>query len=225
MVSKPRLIIGGIAGAALLAFLFGMIFTTMILTPAREPGAESATGTAEPTTSPHVSTTPAWAMPTPTSVVLIILTPTQKQPTPVTPTPSITATPTERPTVAPSPTPTPRFPFYYREASMVPEDNCSAQYLQGWVRDATGASLDGVTIRWERWGIDEFYVSGSDATAPRGEWKFTYMPGNAGLETDFVLQIVESEENPEPRSKPLVIHYAGCHETGQITNIVFKRQW
>ncbi len=225
MRPKPPVIIGAIAGAALLAFLSGMIFTIMVLIPAREPSEPPATATTEPTASPYLRGTPERASPTPTSVLMIISTPTVEHPTPVTPTPSITGTATERATIAPSATPTPRFAFYYREGSMVAENNCSAQYLQGWVRDAGGASVNGVTIRWERWGVDEFYVSGSDATAPRGEWKFTYMPGNPGLETDFVLQIVESEENPEPRSKPLVIHYAGCHETGQITNIVFKRQW
>ena len=126
---------------------------------------------------------------------------------------------------APSPTPTatqPRFPFHYVEGSRLEQENCDSQYLKGLVVDASGIPLDGVTIRYERWGESEFYVSGSDPTGPRGHWTFDYRPDNRNMPTDFVLQIVESADNPVPLSEPLVIHYAGCGATGQITNIVFK---
>lgn len=107
---------------------------------------------------------------------------------------------------------------------MVPAAQCLQPYLKGLVIDANGDPLDGMTLRWQRWGQSEFYVSGSDPTAPRGEWKFTYYADDPGRATDFVLQIVESEQNPVPLSEPLVLHYAGCGETGQVTNIVFKRR-
>jgi len=244
MKSRLPLIIGGIVGGSLLAFLCGMIFTVMVIMPAREWSLEMAGATTEPTiqASPthrftlRPETTPQEASPTPTFAV-IILTPEPAQPTPTsslpgataTLVPSITTTPVRRPTTVRSPTSTPRFSFYYVEGSRVPEENCFSQYLTGWVRDANGAPLNGVTVRWERWGEAFFEVSGDPAKAWRqGEWKFTYGYGQPGfdatLATDFTLQIVTSEENPEPQSELLVIHYAGCFETGQITNIVFKRR-
>jgi len=89
--------------------------------------------------------------------------------------------------------------------------------------------LNGVTISWERWGESFFEISGDLENAWRaGEWKFTYGYGQSGfdptLATDFELQILASEEDPRPLSEPLVIHYGGCFETGQITNIVFKQR-
>ena len=106
---------------------------------------------------------------------------------------------------------------------MVPAVQCQRPYYKGLVVDSDGSPLDGVTVRWERWGINEFYVSGSDLTAPRGEWKFTYFPDDVGRETDFAFQVVESVQNPLPLSEQLAIHYS-CGETGQITNIVFRRR-
>ncbi len=226
MRSNLYLIIGGIVGASLLAFLLGMIFTIMVVMPPGAPGPEMASVTPEPTTRPPVTGTRVQASPTPTTIALIISTPTPTQPPSTTPVPSITTAPGQRPTVAPSPTPTPRFPFYYEEGSMVPADNCFSQYLRGWVRDPYGVPIDGVTIRWERWGEYEFDISGDPQKYyQRGEWKFTYMPENPRISTDFVLQVVDSEDDPEPLSKPLLIHYADCFETGQITDIVFKRKW
>ena len=82
--------------------------------------------------------------------------------------------------------------------------------------------IDGVTIRYERWGESQFYVSGSDPNGPRGYWTFDYMPVNRNMATDFVLEVVESADNPVSLSEPLQIHYVNCGIMGQITNIVFK---
>lgn len=232
MRSKLPAIIGGIVGASLLAFLCGLILTILIIMPARELRLERASVTTQATIGPPTGTTPVAASPTPTYVV-IILTPEQPRPTPTpvppgatsTPVPSIATTPAQRPTLEPSPTPTSRFPFYYVEGSMVPEVQCLSPYLQGWVKDATGAPLNGITVRWQYWNNTEFATSGDPQKVwQAGEWKFTYYAENPRIETDFVLQIVESAQNPEPLSEALVIHYAGCFETGQITNIVFKRR-
>jgi hypothetical protein len=245
MKSKLPAIIGGIVGASLVAFLCGMILTVVVIMPAREPPVETAAITVEPTIGPHIGRTPAQRSPTPTYVV-IILTPEVPEPTPTptatvpgttpmvpatTPTsgPSVTTTPAQRPTVVPSPTPTPRFPFYYVEGTRVEEEQCFSPHLQGFVRDSTGAALDGFVVRWQYWDRTEFASSGDPQKVwQAGEFKFTYGYGQAGFDptiaTDFVLQIVTSSENPEPLSEPLVIHYTGCFETGQITNIVFKRR-
>jgi hypothetical protein len=237
MKSKLPAIIGGIVGVSLLAFLCGMILTVVVIMPAREPAEEGAAITVEPTIGPHIGGTPAQRSPTPTYVV-IILTPEPTRPIspPVTSVPpatsmpsatlmpSTTTTPAQRPTIAPSPTPTSRFPFYYVEGSMDPEEQCFSPYLQGFVKDAAGAPLDGVVIRWQYWNNTEFAISGDPQKVwQSGEFKFTYYAEDPTVETEFVLQIVTSAENPENLSEPLVIHYTSCFETGQVTNIVFKR--
>lgn len=105
------------------------------------------------------------------------------------------------------------------------ELQCAHPYLQGWVKAADGAPLNGVTIRWQYWNNTEYATSGDPQFLWQpGEFKFTYYAQDPHLETDFVLQVVESAANPAPLSEPLVIHYSGCGAMGQITNIVFK-QW
>jgi hypothetical protein len=106
----------------------------------------------------------------------------------------------------------------------VEELQCTQPYLQGWVRDASGAPLNGVTIRWRYLDRTEDVISGDVQFLWRdGEFKFTYF-GAPRRETEFVLQVIEGQGNPTPLSEPLVIHYAGCANTGQITNIVFKQR-
>jgi hypothetical protein len=109
------------------------------------------------------------------------------------------------------------------EGSRVEELQCTQPYLQGWVKDAGGAPLNGITIRWQYWNNTEYAISGDPQLVWQpGEFKFTYYADNPGLETDFVLQVVESADNPVPLSEPRQLHYAGCDTMGQITNIVFK---
>jgi len=232
MRSKLLMIIGGIVGASLLAFLCGMLLTIMVIMPAREPVLERASVTVEPIIGPHVGRTPEQPSPTPIPVGLI-LTPQPPGPTPTaavpgatsTPVPSIATTPTQRPTLAPSPTPTSRFPFYYVEGSRIEEENCFSQYLQGWVQDASGAPVNGITVRYHYWNNIDVAISGDPQKVWRpGEFKFDYMPENPHVETDFVFEIVSTAEHPEPQSEPLVMHYAGCGQAGQITNIVFRQR-
>jgi hypothetical protein len=109
------------------------------------------------------------------------------------------------------------------EGSRDEDLQCAHPYLQGWVRDVGGAPLNGVTIRWQYWNNDEYVISGDPQLVWQpGEFKFTYYAEDPSLETDFVLQVVESADNPVPLSEPLQIHYAGCATMGQITNIVFR---
>jgi hypothetical protein len=226
MKSRSRLavIIAAIVGGSLLAFCAGIILTLAVIMPARGETGLAPPSTFEPTieASPsqlkRPSPTKTPVEPTLTATYAIII---------LTPTPT-TASPTTEPappsTPVQSPAPPPGLPFYYVEGSRVEQDNCFSMYLKGLVVDANDVPRDGVTIRWERWQVSEFYVSGSDPTAPRGQWTFDYMPGNRHMPTEFVLQVVESEGNPKPLSDPLVIHYAGCSTNGQITHIVFKRR-
>ncbi len=232
--SKLAAIIGAIVGGSLLAFCCAMLFTVMVIMPARGPAVGQPEATGEPVIQaspslgigPLPGRTPGEPAPTPTYAV-IILSPEPSQPT-ATAVPSVTTTagtPVHTPTRAPSPTPTPRFPFYYVEGSRVGELQCAHPYLQGWVRDSSGAPLDGVIVRWQYWNNSEFAMSGDPQYIWQpGEFKFTYYARDPHIETDFVLQIVESEGNPLPLSEPLMMHYAGCATMGQITNIVFKRR-
>jgi hypothetical protein len=231
---KPRsrliLIIGGIVGASLFAFCFGLVLTILVIAPAREGGAVlyQATGGATIVASPSVGVGPMVlrtpVVPSPTPTFSIILATSTPRDVVSSPSPSVSASPEQQATRAPTPTPTPRFPFFYVQGSRVEQENCVSQYLKGLVVDAHDVGLNGVTVRYERWGVSEFYLTGSDPTAPQGHWTFDYRPGNRNMATDFILEVVESEANPAPLSEPLVIHYAGCSATGQITNIVFKQR-
>jgi hypothetical protein len=234
MKSRRRLvvIIGGIVGGSLLAFCCGLVFTLVVIMPAREPDALWPPATLEPTTEaspspgigPMPRSTPEEPSPTPTYAV-IVSTPTQPGPAP-TQAPSATVIPGQSPAPPPSPTPTSGgFPFYYVEGSRLEEENCFSQYLQGWVKDASGAPLDGVVVRWQYWNNTEYATSGDpNYLWQSGEFKFTYYAEDPGRETDFVLQIVDSTGDHLPLSEPLLIHFSGCHEMGQITNIVFKQR-
>jgi len=231
--SKLALVIGGIVGGSLLAFCCGLVLTVTVIIPAREGRGPLSWPTGEPATvaSPSVVVGPVARStpiaPSPTATYSIIISsPTPRGPV-SSPAPTATVTSAEQTTTPPPPPPptaTPRYPFSYVEGSRLEEPNCVSQYLKGSVVDASDVPVDGVTIRYERWGVSEFYVSGSDSTGPRGYWTFDYMPQNRNIATDFVLQVVESGENPVPLSETLLIHYAGCATTGQITNIVFKQR-
>jgi len=237
MKSRRRLvlIIGGIVGGSLLAFCCGLVFTLVVIMPAREPGALWPPATLEPTieaspspgVGPIARSTPEEPSPTPTYAV-IVSTPTQPGTSP-TPMPLVSATAStamQSATAAPSPTPTSDgFPFYYVEGSRIEELQCAHPYLQGWVKDASGAPLNGVVVRWQYWNNTEFAISGDlQQLWQPGEFKYTYYAEDPGLETEFVLQIVDSTGDHLPLSEPLLIHFSGCHEMGQITNIVFKQR-
>jgi hypothetical protein len=233
-MSRPKLaaVVGGIVGASLLAFCAGLLLTVSVIVPARREAGLSPLSTSVPavTASPSIAIGPV-ASSTPTAQL-----PTASPPaatstsTPLgsesTPGPSTTATTEEQATATSSPTPTESgFPFYYVEGSRVEDLQCTQPYLQGWIRDADGAPLSGVTIRWQYWNNAEYAVSGDPRLVWQpGEFKFTYYAENPNLETDFVLQVVESADNPVPLSAPLEIHYLNCGTMGQITNIVFRRR-
>jgi hypothetical protein len=231
--SKLALTIGGIGAAALLAFCCGLLVTVQVIIPTMQDEAPLARATGMPTVeaSPSVQVvpttrrTPVPPSPTPTYSI-IIPTPTPRGAL-STPLASATATSEEQPSVTSQPTPTSTsspYPFHYVNRSRVEELQCTQPYLQGWVRDATGAPLNGVTISWEYWNNTEYAVSGDHQFLWQpGEFKFTYYAQNPHTETDFVLQVVGSADNPVALSQPLVIHYAGCGTMGQITNIVFKQ--
>jgi hypothetical protein len=230
--SKLALTIGGIGAVALLAFCCGLLVTIQVIIPTMQGGGPLARGTVMPTVeaSPSVQVgpitrrTPVPPSPTPTYSI-IIPTPTPRGAL-STPLASATATPEEKATVPAQPTSTSSpFAFHYVDGSRVEELQCTQPYLQGWVRDATGAPLNGVTISWQYWNNTEYAVSGDPQFVWQpGEFKFTYYAQNPHTETDFVLQVVESADNPVGLSEPLVIHYAGCGTMGQITNIVFKQR-
>lgn len=232
MKSSSRLvvIIAAIVGGSLLAFCAGIVFTLAVIMPARGEPVLAPPSPFEPAVEaspsqpirPSPTKTPMEPRPTATYAIIILTPALTTEPTP-------TRTPMRSPAAPASPSPPTGLPFRYVQGTRDEEENCVRQYLQGWVYDANGASLNGVTVRWDRWGESFFEISGDPQKAWRpGEWKFTYGYGQAGFDphvaTEFVLQIVQSAGNPTPLSEPLTIHYGGCGTTGQITNIVFKRR-
>jgi hypothetical protein len=234
MGSRSRLAatIGAIVGCSLLAFICGLLLTVTVIVPAREGGGLAPEPGTSPTAveSPSVAVgpiaprTPVAPSATPT-VAVITATPTAGSPV-ASAAPTETVTPGQQPTATPEATPTQSaFSFYYVEGSRVEEEQCFQPYLQGWVKDASGGAVDGVTLRWQYWNNAEYAISGDPRFVWQpGEFKFTYYAENPGLETEFVLQVVERADNPAPLSEPLLIHYAGCDTMGQITNIVFKQR-
>lgn len=236
MRSRLAVIVGGAVGVSLVSLICGIIITIMVIVPVTGSrfGATSVTPTLR--VGPSIGGTTPLASATP-PVRLIFPTPVPTEPSPTrtmpvaTPTrrASVTLTPSRPATLAPSPTPTPRFPFYYKEGSRIEEFQCGKPYLKGWVKDATGDPLDGVVIRFDYWGRTDYAISGNrEKYWEAGEWKFDYGQGAKGfdafLATDLVLLVVASEGDPQPRSEALVIHYTGCDDMGQITNIVFKKR-
>lgn len=236
MRSRLPVIVGGAVGVSLVSLICGVIITIMVIVPVTESrfGATSVTPTLR--VGPSIGGTTPLASATP-PVRLIFPTPVPTEPSPTrtmpvatpTRTASVTVTPSPRATLAPSPTPRPTFPFYYKEGSRVEELQCGHPYLHGWIRDATGAPLNGVVVRFDYWGRTDYAISGDPQKLWQpGEWKLDYGHGQKGfdasLATDLVLQVVASEGDPQPWSEALVIHYTGCHEMGQITNIVFKKR-
>jgi hypothetical protein len=232
MKSRTKLVaaVGAVVGASLLAFCGGLLLTVLVIVPAREGRelwpVQTSESTIEP--SPSVEIGPVARRTPTTPPPASTHSPSLPSPTPrgpvSSPVPLATSTPTRQPTTAPPPTATPRYSFAYVEGSRVEELQCTQPYLQGWVRDASGAPLNGVTIRWQYLDRTEDVISGDVQFLWRdGEFKFTYF-GAPGRETEFVLQVIEGQGNPNPLSEPLVIHYAGCATTGQITNIVFKQR-
>jgi hypothetical protein len=205
----------------------------MVVIPAREGRGpltwptDVPVGVASPSVivGPIARVTPMPASPTATYSI-IISSPTSEVPvssaTPTATGESAEQTPTLPP--PPSPTATSGYPFSYVEGSRLEELQCAHPYLQGWVKAADGAPLNGVTVQWQYWNNTEHAISGDPQFVWQpGEFKFTYYAENPNTETDFVLQVVDSADNPAPLSEPLTIHYAGCATMGQITNIVFKQ--
>ncbi|GEM_PF-3993430 len=100
------------------------------------PTLPKSTSTVATTSSPRPSPTP-----TPTAVI-------SPTPTPTLPPPPPTPKPVDTPT--PVPTPTPISPYPYVLDGRITHDNaCPGEYIIGYVRDAQGRPLPGVTVRME----------------------------------------------------------------------------
>lgn len=130
-----------------------------------------------------------------------------------------TATPTDR---NPPPTPTPIWEFVYLENTMVSEPNCGSVYLEGEITGVGGESVDGITVRLRWWDNVEYELSGTAGGHSPGKWGFSplelvqnrrYQP--------FIIDIVESQANPVPRSDELQVEMVDCSQAGQFTNIIF----
>lgn len=202
--------LGGIFGAA-------QVPPTATFPPTRTPRP-----TATPTFTPTITPSPtATFTPTPTETPTPTRTPTRTRP-PYTPTP--------RPTPTPVPTPTPAFDFYPTSINQAP--NCGTVYMEGYIRDAAGNPINGVWYQLTLYWLDESgnanYVltdrKQSGGRAP-GLWGFAPLnPANYHKPFRFVVQIIESPDNPRPLSPAVVIDHRDCNQAGQYV-FDWKRRW
>jgi LysM repeat protein len=135
-----------------------------------------------------------------------------------------TATPTKLP-----PTATPqRYAYYYVEGSMQESRRgCSNLGVEGWIQDAAGNPITGeVTVKWQLGSHIDYWVTGRPLEE-QGFFKFNIPvpdPIYHGSKT-AVLQIVESEANPVPLSKPFSWEVPDCLEGPEFFgNIIFRHR-
>lgn len=162
-------------------------------------------------TQPTATATPAVTdTPTPT------LTPTRR---PATPTATRRpATPTPR---GPTATPVPTYDFRYVQGSINVFPNCGTVYLQGKITGAGGEPVSGRTVRL-RFANNVAYKESGVGENP-GSWGFSPLaPNMYNSPFHFLIDIVESQANPDPHSDTLTITFTGCDTMGQMENIVFE---
>jgi hypothetical protein len=188
----------------------------------------TATNTPEPT----ATNTLVVGMPTATHTVALA-TPTATSPPATATSTGATATST---TVPPTATPTTPAPTatattavsyeYMYTGEMERAPNCDAVYFEGKIIGVGGEAVDGKTVRLRFAGLPPVYrISGADGKPP-GEWGFAPLASeNFHSPFTFQIDIVESQENPEPNSDTVEIAFTDCSVAGQFTNIVFAYNW
>lgn len=108
------------------------------------------------------------------------------------------------------------------ENSMQAQPNCGSVYLEGEIVGVGGEPVDGITMRLRWWDNVEYDLSGPAAGHSPGKWGFSPLSPDQNLRHQpFVLDIVESQANPVPRSDELHVGMVDCSQAGQFTNITF----
>jgi hypothetical protein len=179
-----------------------------------EPAATNTlvVGAATPTNTTGPTATSAPATNTPTGGAA---TATTVRPTATATTAAATATPT--PTATPT---TPSYEFEYA-GGMESAVNCGTVYMKGSITGVGGEPVNGRIVRL-RFAGHAFYKVSGDGEDP-GVWSFAPLaPENFHLPFTFLIDVVESEENPVPQSDTVEIQFTDCSVAGQFTNIVFQ---
>ena len=98
--------------------------------------------------------------------------------------------------------------------------------VEGVIRDAAGRPITGqVTVRWQIDGYVDYDVTG-EAMEAQGTFKFEIMRGGFyhGPKTS-TLQIIESESNPTPLSKPVTWQVLDCNDGPERwVNVTFRHR-
>ncbi len=128
------------------------------------------------------------------------------------------ATPT---VVPPAPTSGPAYLFRYVQGSMRQYPNCGTVYFKGNITGVGGEPVSGRTVRLRFAGHVVYNVSGVGQNP--GEWGFAPLAlENYHSPFTFLIDIVESEGNPAPKSDTVEIPFADCGTAGQFDSIVFR---
>ena len=100
--------------------------------------------------------------------------------------------------------------------------NCGSVYLEGEVTHQSGEPRDGITIRLRWWDNVEYELSGLAGGHSPGKWGFSPIsPDQNRAHQPFILDIVESRDNPVPLSEELHVNMVDCSQAGQFINITF----
>ena len=209
---------------------------TMRPTFTSTPVGPSPTSTSEPTatTAPEPTATstlvvaPATATytntPVPPTATTAPATATHTPGGPTATSPPPTATATSEPAATATPTTQTSFEFRYA-GGMQSAPNCGTVYMEGMITVVGGEPVNGRTVRLRFAGGDFYRVSGEEGKPP-GEWGFSPLaPENYHLPFTFLIDVVESEANPEPQSDTVEIPFTDSCVAGQFTNIVFQYAW
>lgn len=135
-----------------------------------------------------------------------------------------TATPTKpaaSPTTQPTATPTTPSSYEFRYAGgMESAANCGTVYMKGKITGVGGEGVNGRTVRLRFAGNVAYKVSGEGENP--GEWGFSPLASeHYHSPFTFLIDVVESQANPVPRSDTVEIQFSNCDVAGQFINIVF----
>jgi len=130
-----------------------------------------------------------------------------------------TATATSQSTATPT---TPASYEFKYAGGMQSAPNCGSVYMEGKITGVGGEGVNGRVVRLRFAGNVFYRVSGEDGKPP-GEWGFSPLAQqNFHSPFTFLIDIVESQANPNPVSDTAEISFTDCGIAGQFTNIVFE---
>ena len=144
--------------------------------------------------------------------------------------------PTNTPVPQPTQPPAPQYTWMYVQGSANPAPQCGVPNFQGQVQYADGTGQNGVCVLIDYYGPRQIKFSGSGGQGA-GNWGFSPCGGGdcvgpqkiyiiecpAGGVPDGGLTLNPGDSVPAPQSDIFTANITNKCETGQWTNIIFKR--